>query len=81
MENVDDNFINQLRCLIEEYGYQLPIETEKDTSFSFDGLKLVPENYQVFRNGTEIVLTGKEFEILMLLVQNKGKRQIFLRIS
>ena len=49
--------------------------------FSFDGLKLVPENYQVFRNGTEIVLTGKEFEILMLLVQNKGKRQIFLRIS
>lgn len=37
MENVDDNFINQLRCLIEEYGYQLPMETEKDTSFSFDG--------------------------------------------
>ena len=36
MENVDDNFINQLRCLIEEYGYQLPMETEKDTSFSFD---------------------------------------------
>lgn len=30
MENVDDNFINQLRCLIEEYGYQLPMETEKD---------------------------------------------------
>ena len=41
--------------------------------FPFDGLKLVPENYQVFRNGTEIVLTGKEFEILMLLVQNKGR--------
>ena len=30
MENVDDNFMNQLRCLIEEYGYQLPMETEKD---------------------------------------------------
>ena len=24
-------------------------------------------------NGTEIVLTGKEFEILMLLVQNRGR--------
>lgn len=73
LENVEDNFINQLRCLIEEYGYQLPTETEKDTLLSFDGLKLVPENYQVFRNGTEIVLTGKEFEILMLLVQNRGR--------
>lgn len=73
LENVEDNFINQLKCLIEEYGYQLPMETEKDTLLSFDGLKLVPENYQVFRNGTEIVLTGKEFEILMLLVQNRGR--------
>lgn len=33
LENVDDNFINQLRCLIEEYGYQLPMETEKIRCF------------------------------------------------
>lgn len=27
----------------------------------------MPESYQVFRSGKEIILTGKEFEILMLL--------------
>ncbi len=59
--------------LMNEYGYQLPIDLEKDTSLSFDGLQLIPENYQVFRNGKEIVLTGKEFEILMLLAQNRGR--------
>ena len=44
MENVDDNFINQLRCLIEEYGYQLPMETEKDAVLwkreELDGLQI-----------------------------------------
>ncbi len=58
---------------MNEYGYQLPIDLEEDTSLSLDGLQLIPENYQVFRNGKEIVLTGKEFEILMLLAQNSGR--------
>ncbi len=57
MKNVDEGFLSKLQHLMNEYGYQLPMETEKDTLLSFDGLKLVPENYQVFRNGTEIVLT------------------------
>ena len=55
-----------------EYGYQPPMESE-DAPLSFDGLKLIPENYQVFYKGKEIVLTGKEFEILMLLAKNKGR--------
>lgn len=38
----------------------MPIDIEEDTSLSFDSLQLIPENYQVFCNGKEIVLTGKE---------------------
>lgn len=73
MKNVDEVFLSKLQHLMNEYGYQLPIDLEKDTSLSFDSLQLIPENYQVFRNGKEIVLTGKEFEILMLLAQNRGR--------
>lgn len=73
MEDVDDEFYMKFRQLMKEYGYQLPIDSEEDTSLSFDGLQLIPENYQVFRNGKEIALTGKEFEILMLLAQNRGR--------
>lgn len=72
MENVEEEFLEKFRHLMKEYGYQMPMESE-DTSLSFDGLKLIPENYQVFYKGKEITLTGKEFEILMLLVQNRGR--------
>lgn len=51
-----------------EYGYQLPTDQPKETSLSFEGLELIPENYQVFRSGKEIVLTGKEFETLAVSV-------------
>ena len=73
MKDVDEGFLSKLQHLMGEYGYQMPIDIEEDTSLSFDGLKLIPENYQVFCNGNEIVLTGKEFEILILLVQNRGR--------
>lgn len=36
-------------------------------------LSLRPEDFKVAYNGEEIVLTIKEFEILLLLVQNKGR--------
>ena len=37
------------------------------------GLTIYPESYQVLYGGNSIILTPKEFEILHLLVQNKGK--------
>jgi len=39
----------------------------------FGNLTLLPEDYKVNYNGEEIVLTLKEFEILLLLLQNKGR--------
>ena len=70
MESVDDEFLMKLQHLMCEY---LPPMESEDAPLSFDGLKLILENYQVFYKGKEIVLTGKEFEILMLLAKNKGR--------
>lgn len=39
----------------------------------FGKLSLWPEDYKTAYNGGEIVLTPKEFEILLLLVQNRGR--------
>jgi len=36
-------------------------------------LVLFPDNFNAVYDGTELILTVKEFEILMLLVQNKNK--------
>jgi two-component system response regulator VanR len=36
-------------------------------------LTLLPEDFKAVYEGTELILTVKEFEILMLLVQNRGK--------
>lgn len=73
MKDVDEEFLSKLQHLMSEYGYQLPMDSEEDTLLSFDGLQLIPENYQVFRGGKEIFLTGKEFEILILLAKNRGR--------
>lgn len=42
-------------------------------TLSIGKLVLYPENYKVTYDGTEVSLTLKEFEILLLLAQNKGK--------
>lgn len=66
-------FYGKLEELLKEYGYQMEDCVNKATEISFGELRIVPKNYQVFRNGVEVRLTGKEFEILMLLAKNRGR--------
>lgn len=73
IENADNDFYEKLRSLLCEYGYQAERNVNETSPLDFEKLKIVPENYQVFRNGKEIRLTGKEFEILMLLARNRGR--------
>lgn len=40
---------------------------------SLPGLEIYPNKHKVFRNRQEIRLTTKEYEILLLLVSNKGR--------
>ena len=60
--------------VISESNYQIQtISPKKNMILYIQDLEIIPENYQVFRNGKEIFLTGKEFEILILLAKNKGR--------
>lgn len=52
--------------------------TKKDNEcMEFNGLKLFPKAYTAMVDGNTISFSGKEFEILMLLVRNKG--QVFTK--
>lgn len=44
---------------------------------SFKDLLIIPSKYQVFFKDREITMTAKEFQILVLLVRNKG--QVFTK--
>ncbi len=40
--------------------------------FIFDNLKVIPDSYQVYKDDNEIILTNKEFELLLFLINNKN---------
>ena len=72
----DENLWNKLVDFLDEHGYQINhLHKDKKASelLKFDGLEIIPERHQVFVNDNEVVLTGKEFQILMLLAQNRGR--------
>lgn len=50
----------------------------------FHGLEIIPECHQVLVNNKEVIFTGKEFQILMLLAKNRdcvfSKEQIYDRV-
>ena len=84
LEQKDDELWYKMVDLLTENGYQVNhIQSVKNVSkiLKFEGLQIIPERHQVFLNGKEVYLTGKEFQILMLLVQNRGhvfsKEQIY----
>lgn len=58
-------------------------ETKKD-EYTIDGLYVCPSKHIVKANGNEVVLTYKEFELLCLLISNRGtvfsRDQILRRI-
>ena len=72
----DENLWNKLVDLLDENGYQINhLETVNKSLrlLKFDGLEIIPDQHQVLVNDKEVILTGKEFQILMLLVQNRGR--------
>ena len=62
--------LSRIRALIRRAeGYNTLPESEE---YHIDGLELSPSRHLVRVNGQEIALTFKEFEILCLLVENRG---------
>lgn len=62
--------LSRIRALIRRAeGYNTRPESEE---YHIDGLELSPSRHLVRVNGQEIALTFKEFELLCLLVENRG---------
>ena len=74
--NNDEIFMKKLINLLAKNGYQVNLlHNSKKVSglLKFSGLEILPDRHQVFLNGKEDVLTSKEFQILMLLAENRGR--------
>jgi TolB-like protein/DNA-binding winged helix-turn-helix (wHTH) protein/Tfp pilus assembly protein PilF len=64
--------------------YSLPMNTPlptKKSIYHFDGITIDRSNFRVFKNGRDITLTPRAFDVLVLLLENSGraveKREIF----
>ena len=72
----DENLWNKLVDLLDENGYQINrLQSDKKLlgRLKFGDLEIILERHQVLVDDREVVLTGKEFQILMLLAQNRGR--------
>ena len=72
----DKELYEKLIDLLTESGYQINHLQNKEKQMEllqFKELEIIPERHQVFLNEQEVVLTGKEFQILMLLAKNRGR--------
>lgn len=72
----DEELWNKLIDLLDENGYQIShLQNDKKIPeiLRFGGLEIIPERHQVLVHDKEVILTGKEFQILMLLAQNRGR--------
>ncbi len=71
--------ISRIKALLRRFSD----ETKKD-EYTIDGLYVCPSKHIVIANGNEVVLTYKEFELLCLLISNRGtvfsRDQILRRI-
>ena len=48
-------------------------QTDDSAVLSHKNIQLDSENYKVFVSGSEVLLTAREFEILKLLLENRGR--------
>ena len=63
----------QFEELLARIKVQLRLNEEEPTTLTFQDLTLDTTTHQVFKDGTEINLTKKEFSLLYFLLKNKGK--------
>ena len=73
-DNADEDLYTKILKVINESGHSLQrISAGSGMPLQFKDLKILPDRHQVFQSGREVALTGKEFEILMLLAENIGR--------
>ena len=65
-----------------ELFLELKMKEIEDEPIEFDGVKLIPKNYEVIIDNEKCIFPKKEFKLLYLLISNPGKcitREAILR--
>ncbi len=65
-------FDEVMAVLKRHSGFEM-FSMEEETVISLPGLTIYPEQRKIYRDRQEIHLTAKEYEILCLLVSNRGQ--------
>ena len=58
---------------IEKYECESRKVTSKKRCLTFEKINIYPDYHQVILDEKEFTLTGKEFQILLLLTENRGQ--------
>ena len=73
VSNPNSEFMKQLERMIEKYECESRKVTSKKRCLTFEKIKIYPDYHQVILDEKEVTLTGKEFQILLLLAENRGQ--------
>lgn len=73
MENQDKDVFEEILALLERHPNLKKVEVDSNPVISLPGLEIYPNQRKIYRNRREICLTTKEFDLLCLLVANKGR--------
>lgn len=77
LENGADDYVvkpfSMMELLARVKALLRRVEKEEDTEYTVGSLSLNKTRHEVKANGEKITLTLKEFELLCLLMENKGK--------
>ena len=73
VSNPNSGFMKHLERMIEKYECESRKVTSKKRCLTFEKIKIYPDYHQVILDEKEVTLTGKEFQILLLLAENRGQ--------
>jgi len=75
LELTDQNngIFEEILALLQQYPDLKKFEISSDSIISIPGLKIYLDRRKIYHNRCEIRLTPKEFDLLCLLVANKGR--------
>ena len=77
LENGADDYVakpfSMMELLARVKALLRRVEKDEDTGFVVGNLSVNKTSHEVKANGEDVILTLKEFELLCLLVENKGK--------
>ena len=73
VSNPNSGFMKKLERMIEKYECESRKVTSKKRCLTFEKIKIYPDYHQVILDEKEVTLTGKEFQILLLLAENRGQ--------